>query len=79
MRKLFEICLKIQFLKLFWCFLRFEGGGGVEFGQKRCKIACSHVSKITWKSHCLRPGKMTFFLPVLPKNLALLPTSKLNF
>ena len=34
MRKLFEICLKIQFFKLSCCFLRLEKN---EFGQKGCR------------------------------------------
>ena len=82
MRELLEICPKIQFLKLFSFFLRSEG---VEFAQKRCKIECSDVSGTTWKSPCLRPGKITIFLhyhflnPVPLKNLALPPTSKLLF
>ena len=58
MRELFEICPKIQFLKLSGCFLRFKLG---ELGQKRCKIECFDVSGTTWKSPCLSPGKMTIF------------------
>ena len=50
MRKLFEICPKIQFFKLSGCFLRFKLS---EFGQKRCKIECFDVSGTTWKSPCL--------------------------
>ena len=34
MRELFENCPKMQIFKLFWCFLRFEGG---EVGQKGVK------------------------------------------
>ena len=61
MREVFETCPEMQVLKLFWCFLIFEGGGGGEFGQKSCKIECSDVSGITWKIPCLSPGKMTIF------------------
>ena len=52
MSELFEICQKIQFFELFWCFLSFEGG---EFSQKRCKIVCSDLSETTWKNSLLKP------------------------
>ena len=53
MRELFETCQKMHvFLKLFWCFLSFEGG---EFSQKRCKIVRSDVSGTTWKNSPIKP------------------------
>ena len=56
MRELFEICPKIQFFKLFLCFLRSERG---EFGQKRCQMSnvlmCQGQPE---KIPFLSPGKM---------------------
>ena len=55
MRELFEICPKF-FFNFFGAFCDLGGGGG-EFGEKRCKIECYNVSGATWKSPCLSPGK----------------------
>ena len=82
MRELFEICPKIQFLKLFWCFLRFEG---VNFVRKRVKLGvltCQDEMETFPLKRSENDVYSTFsfiFPPVPPKNLVLPPTSKLPF